>query len=241
MQWSMGEEYLAYTRRRYDELRVVRPDAFHNPDPNGIVILTNEEEIYAAEQEIAERMIEQNRPADWSRAGLFYEDPWIYVTRDVVRFPSKDLGTYHHIIMKGGSDGVVILPVINGKVVLIRHFRNGLRNWTIEVPRGAPAKDLSSSDNARQEIIEEIQGKISHLEYLGPMHNNNGLVSETMQVYFAELSEIGNPNLSEGIDAIIQRTPAEFEKMIAQGEITDCHTIVAYSLARLRDFLPSSK
>ena len=234
----MKEEYLAHARRRYDALRAARPDAFQNPDPNGIVILTDENEVRAAEQEIAARMVEQDWPADWSRAGLFYEDPWIYVTRDVVRFPSKDLGTYHHVIMKGGSDGVVILPMFEGKVVLIRHFRNGLRNWAVEVPRGAPTKDMSSDDNARLEIIEEIQGRISRLEYLGPMHNNNGLVSETMQVYFAELSEIGDPNLSEGIDAVIQRTPVEFESMIAQGQITDCHTIVAYSLARLRQLLP---
>lgn len=234
----MNDEYLAHTRRRYNELRAARPDAFHNPDPNGIVILTDEDELRAAEQEIAERMIEQNHPADWSRAGLFYEDPWIYVTRDVVRFPSKDLGTYHHVIMKGGSDGVVVLPMIKGNVVLIRHFRNGLRNWTIEVPRGAPTKGASSDENARQEIIEEIQGKISHLEYLGPMHNNNGFVSETMQVYFAELSEVGDPNLSEGIDTVIQRTPTEFAKMIAQGEITDCHTIVAFTLARAKNLLP---
>ena len=169
----MDEAYYIDAWARFQQLHAERPDAFRNSDPNGIVILTDEWEVRAAEKTIAGRLERQEFPAEWSRAGLFYEDPWIYLTRDVVRFPSGDYGTYHHII-RGGRDGVVILPIIDGRILLIRHFRNAKRNWSWEVPRGAPVDGIPIEQNARQEILEEVQGEIQRLEYLGKMENNNG-------------------------------------------------------------------
>jgi len=233
----MDEAYYIDAWARFQQLHAERPDAFRNSDPNGIVILTDEWEVRAAEKTIAGRLERQEFPAEWSRAGLFYEDPWIYLTRDVVRFPSGDYGTYHHII-RGGRDGVVILPIIDGRILLIRHFRNAKRNWSWEVPRGAPVDGIPIEQNARQEILEEVQGEIQRLEYLGKMENNNGMASELMHVYFAELSCTGFPNLSEGIIEIRKVTTAEFAEMIRRTDITDSHTIVAYTLAKMNDLLP---
>ncbi len=234
----MTDTYYAKAWERYEQLRVLRPDAFHNSDPRGIVILTDKDEVRAAEKIIARRLLRDSFPAEWSRAGLFYEDPWIYLTRDVVRFPSGDFGTYHHIIMRGGHDGVVIFPVIDGQILLIRHFRNAIRNWSLEIPRGAPTSGLSVEDNARQEILEEIQGEIQRLEYLGKMENNNGMAAETMHAYFAEVASAGAPNLAEGIEGIRRVTSDELATMIQKSEVTDCHTIVAYTLAQMNNLLP---
>ncbi len=234
----MDDAYYAEAWERYERLRAERPDAFHNSDPRGIVILTDRDEVRAAEKTIARRLERDAFPAEWSRAGLFYEDPWIYLTRDVVRFPSGNFGTYHHIIMRGGQDGVVILPVIDDRILLIRHFRNGRRNWSLEVPRGAPASGMSIEGNARQEILEEVQGEIRRLEYLGKMENNNGMATEVMHVYFAELSQTGSANLSEGIEDLRRVTTADCAEMIRRSDITDSHTIVAYTLAQMNNLLP---
>ena len=137
------------------------------------------------------------------------------------------------MVRRGG-----VFPVIDGQILLIRHFRNARRDWSLEVPRGAPVFGLSPQDNARQEISEEVQGEISRLEHLGRMENNNGMVGEIMHVYFAELSAIGAPNHSEGIDKISPDTSSEFAAMVKRSEITDCHTIVAYTLAKMNNLLP---
>lgn len=234
----MDDAFFDLAWRRYVALTRQRPDCFQNPDPQGIVILTDETEVRAAEKRIARRLEHENRPPEWSRAGLFYEDPWLYVVRDVVRFPNGSDGTYHHIFMKGGPDGVVVLPVVEGRIVLIRHFRNGLRGWSLEIPRGAPETGIASSANAAREIQEEIGGNISRLEYLGPMHNNNGMITETMQCYLAELSATGAHNHAEGIAATTRVTPQELEGLITKGMVTDCHTIVAFTLARMKALLP---
>ena len=140
--------------------------------------------------------------------------------------------------MRGGHDGVVIFPVIDGQILLIRHFRNAIRNWSLEIPRGAPTSGLSVEDNARQEILEEIQGEIQQLEYLGKMENNNGMAAETMHVYFAEVKSAGAPNLAEGIEGIRRVSSGELATMIRKSEVTDCHTIVAYTLAQMNNLLP---
>ena len=235
----MKDGYLEDAWQRYVRLVADRPDSFHNPDPDGIVILKELEEVRAAEAEIGARLVREGYPSAWSRAGVFYEDPWIYVARDIVRFPTGALGTYHHVLMRGGENGVVVMPVFQGRIVLLRHFRNGLRNWSIEIPRGAPDGE-PHSENARREISEEIGGEIGRFEYLGPLHNNIGMLSETMQIYYAELSAIGDPRIEEGIESTLLATPEEVGEMIAQSRITDAHTISAYQLARLKGFLPDA-
>jgi len=235
---SIDDEYAERAWGRYVDLMAQRPECFNNPDPDGIVILTDPDEVRAAEAEVAARMARNGFPTGWCRAGVYYEDPWILVTRDVVRFPTGEAGTFHHIIMRGGLDGVAILPVYQDKIVLLRHFRNGLRDWSIEIPRGAPTGDMTPEENAADEIGTELGGTISRLEYMGPMHNNNGMVGETMRIYFAELSSVGEPNLEEGIGETLLVTPEACEEMITEGRISDAHTIVGFYLARAKGQLP---
>jgi ADP-ribose pyrophosphatase len=200
------------------------------------VILTDPSEILKAEQEIAARYQSIGHPASWAQCGVFYEDPWLYMVRDIVRFPAGNLGTYHHLILKGGNDGVVILPVVNRKIVLLRHFRNGARDWSWEIPRGAP-RSVDPIDNARDELTEEIGAEILHIEKIGAMRNNNGLITELMHIYFATLKSFSSPNLSEGIGTIRMVTPDELTDGIVKGTIDDSHTVHAFTLARLKNLM----
>lgn len=212
------------------------PDAFANRDSEGIRILTNPSEILAAEATVKVRYQERGLAQEWAECGVFYEDPWMYLVRDVVIFPDGAPGTYHHILFKGGLDGVVILPVYQGKIVLLRHFRNGARDWSWEIPRGGPRR-VDPEQNAIGEIEEELDGKIVRIERIGNLKNNNGMISETMQIFYAELSSIGKGNLGEGITETRLLAPKDLEGMIASGEIDDSHTVHAYALACMKGLI----
>lgn len=217
---------------RYLSLTQVRPDAFHNPDPDGVIILTAPQDILNAEFEIKKRYEAKGHPQTWAECGLYYEDPWIYVVRDVVRFPDGVAGTYHHIILKGGADGVVTLPVLDGCIVLLRHFRNGARDWSWEIPRGGP-RNVDPKTNALEELVEEIGADVASLTRLGALRNNNGMITETMHIYHADIRSIGDSNVGEGIERTRLVTPDEIANMIKAGQIDDCHTVHAFALARL--------
>lgn len=220
----------------YLALVKARPDAFCNPDPAGVVILTEPADILAAEAEIKARYTARGIPAEWAEGGLFYEDPWMYLTRDIVRFPDGAAGTYHHIVLKGGGNGVVVLPILQGDIVLLRHFRNGARGWSWEIPRGGPQPGDPEA-NARAELEEEIGAGIERIERLGSMRNNNGMITEVMHIYAARISETGAMALGEGIDRVRRVSPATLAGMLRTGEVDDCHTAHAFLLARLNGLI----
>jgi len=221
----------------YRELAIARPTAFRNPDPAGVVIILENEERCCAETGIRERLRADGLPVEWAEAGLFYEDRWLWMVRDVVRFPDGEFGTYHRIVLKGGEQGVIVIPVYDGRIVLLRHFRHGARGWSIEVPRGAPESGTDTDELARIELGEECGGRVESLAHVGCINSNSGLITVSMQVYVASLESFGAPNVGEGIVATYLVSPAELEEWIGSGKVTDANTIAGFALARIRGLL----
>ncbi len=64
-------------------------------------------------------MEENGLPRAWSEVGVAYEDQYLLILRDAVRFPDGYLATYIRIVDKPDSaSGVVVLPVYEKQVLL---------------------------------------------------------------------------------------------------------------------------
>src|SRR2546421_371902 len=116
-------------------------------------------------------------PVEWAQVGIAFEDQYAMILRDAVRFPAGSLGTYIRMVRKG-TPGVIVFPIYQKQVLLIRHFRHATRTWHIEIPRGFGMKDLSSEESARRELREEIEATISCLVPLGRIYPDTGILSE---------------------------------------------------------------
>jgi len=231
------EDPAAAAARRYRRLVADLPGHFVNPDRDGLVILSGPEELPRAESEIASRLARAGRPPEWARAGVFYEDDWIYVLRDVVRFPGGSLGTHHRIIHKGGPEGVGILPRFEGRLVLLRHFRHGLRDWALEFPRGGGEAGQSAEALARGELREELGADALSLVPLGLLFPQNNLMATHLRLFFAELGGIGAVNKAEGIAEVRAVTVAELERLIDTDVVNDAVSVALYTRARLKGLL----
>lgn len=220
-------------RRRYFELVSQRPDAFRNPHPEGIEILLEPSALCEAERIIASRLRAARLNEDWSKAGLYYEDPWLWLVRDVTRFPDGSFHTYHRVILKGGEFGVVMIPILERKIVLIEHYRNGLRDWSLEFPRGGPDLDKTPKTLAQAELREEIGATVRRLDYIANYASNTGVFTVRMNVFVAYLSDIGATNAAEGIRKTVCISPPRMEELIREGAIVDANTIAAFQLGRL--------
>jgi ADP-ribose pyrophosphatase len=221
-------------------LRFVRaqPHLFENTDGSGFFVLTNEADIRRVEEEVRRRLVASGQPLAWSRIGLLYEDQYIRVFRDAVRFPDGSLGTYVRILgHEGTGDGVAILPVMEGKVLLLRHFRHATRGWHLEIPRGFGAGDATADENATRELGEEIGAKPRVLLYLGSLHVDTGLIAQPVRLYYAEVDAHSGPEAIEAIKEILALPVRDFERLIASGEITDSFTLAAYAQAKLKGLL----
>ena len=209
-----------------------RPELFSNA-PGGVRILLDRDQIAEVENRAARSIRKQGLDPSGAQVGIVLRDPWFFVLRDAVEFPTGARRLHARCVNRVGN-GVAALPVMDGRILLLRHYRHAARRWMREIPRGAIEPGQSQEDAVRQELLEEMGASAKHLERTGFAHGLSNLSYNGAHLHFAELSSIGEPQLDEGIVAIDQVTVPEFEDLVTSGEITDSFTIAAFLHARLR-------
>jgi ADP-ribose pyrophosphatase len=212
------------------------PELFANPPGAGFKILREEADIQKAELEAAQQLKGQGLPTEWARVGIAFQDQYAIILRDAVCCPDGSLGTYTRGV-GGIVPGVIVLPIYQGQVLLISHFRHATRTWHLEIPRGFGTKGLYSEENAKKEVKEEVEGNISRLVPLGHIYPDTGVGAGYNDFFYADIETYGQPEANEGISEILPIPLAEFERMIRDNEITDGFTITAYALAKTRGLL----
>jgi len=221
-------DYLAFAK--------AHPALFVNPPGGGFTILLDEAEISEAESQMAQWLKAKGLPTEWAQVGIAFQDQYAMILRDAVRFPNGALGTYTRMV-GDGTPGVIVLPIYRDQVLLIRHFRHATRTWHIEIPRGFGTKGLSSEENARRELKEEIGATISRLVSLGRVYPDTGALSEYNDFFYAEVESYGEIEADEAIVELLPTALSEFERMIRENEMTDGFTLTAYALAKAQGLL----
>ncbi|MEU1684817.1 NUDIX hydrolase [Micromonospora sp. NPDC005707] len=222
---------------RYRELRERLPELFVNPPGAAVEILVEPAEVAAAERARVEALRARGLPEEWGRSGVAYQDEWLTLLRDPVRFPGGALGTYLRSVSMGGTYGVVVLPVLDGAVVLIEHFRHATRRWHLEAPRGFGEPGVPAEEQAARELREEIGAEGVRLVDLGVLHPDTGTCTDEVRLFLAEVAAVGEPEAREGIRGVRRCPPAEVAALIRDGVLTDSFTIAAWTRAHLRGLL----
>jgi ADP-ribose pyrophosphatase len=221
----------------YLSLVKARPELFRNPPGAAFEILLQESEILQAEEVTAERLRKADAPAEWAQVGVVFRDQYVLLLRDAVRFPDGSLGTYIRTVPPEHSfQGVVILPVWQNQVLLIRHFRHATRAWHLEIPRGF-GMDPDARQSARHELEEEIGAAGIKLTNLGETYPDAGMDSSSVAFFYASIDSYSRPELYEGITDILPTSVSEFERMIRDGELKDGYLVAAYGLAKARNLI----
>jgi ADP-ribose pyrophosphatase len=224
---------------KYTDLQANHPELFDNT--NALYkIITDTEVIKAWQDHRLRELAKVGNPKQWAEIGVVFDDPYILVLRDLVKFPDGKMGGYFRVInranLKGGQ-GVAVLPRIGEKFLLLHIYRHPTHSWQYEVPRGFGEPGLPAADNARKEIMEETGGVIEELVDLGEVHSNSGLEGNATRLFYARLASTGEPEVAEGIEGFKWASLDELERMICEGEITDGFTIAVYTRAKLRGLI----
>jgi len=223
----------------YKEILANHPNLFSNENAF-IKIITNESEVQDWVKKRKAELRASGKPEDWASIGVVLNDPYIIVVRDLVEFPGEKRGTYFRVINQAdlrGGQGVVVLAEMNKRFLLLNQFRHPTRSWSYEIPRGFGEPGVPADEQARNEVDEEVGGKIGELIDLGIYHSNTGLEGNKVKLFYAKLNSFGLPAKDEGIESIFWVSLAELENMIASAQITDGFTIAAYTRAKLRGLL----
>ena len=213
---------------RYLEL-IAEDEGLVDNIAGGYRVLIDTAEIAAVEAAQRRRLHSDGMPAAWASVGVVYEDQYILVLRDAVEFPNGQRGTYIRVLSRSG--GVVILPLLDNRVVLLNRYRHATRRWHLELPRGFAEGATPSVHDARREVAEEIGTRVHDIKRLGTIHSDTGLTNNAVVAFIAYVGPIGTPDALEAVRSIDLLTPAELTQRIADGTITDAYTLATHALA----------
>ncbi|MCK2244904.1 NUDIX hydrolase [Crossiella sp. S99.2] len=165
-----------------------------------------------------------------------YANAWMTVREDGIRRADGSLGIYG-VVDK--PDYALVIPLEGERLHLVEQYRYplGLRRW--EFPQGtAPDRvELDTAELAARELREETGLRAGRMVDLGLLDVAPGMSSQRGRVFLATELTAGEParELEEQDMRTAWFARAEFEEMIASGQVTDAQSIAAYTLLLLHE------
>lgn len=158
---------------------------------------------------------------------LAYVGSVIKVYTDRVKLPGGLVSNWDFI---GHVGGAAVLPVMeDGRILLVRQYRNALDRFTLELPAGKrDAEDEDYELCAARELEEETGYRCEHLERMLTLTPSVAFSNEVTAIYLAEHLVKSERHLDEEEDIEVEVwTLEELMDMIRAGLLTDAKTVSA--------------
>ena len=142
-------------------------------------------------------------------------------------FRSPRTGREHDFYVLEAGAWVNVIPLTpTGQVVLVRQFRHGIRQTTLEIPGGLVEEGQAPAEAAARELMEETGYSSNNITLLGRTRPNPAILNNWCYSYLAEdVSEVADTELDETED--IEVVLADLDKIpeiIRSGDID--HSLV---------------
>ena len=123
--------------------------------------------------------------------------------------------------------GVAIVPVTDGKVILISQFRIAIGREIVELPGGRLEDQEPPSDCARRELKEELGYQAHELVFVSSYYTGPGFTNERMHLFLAFRLERGESRLENDERIRVVEVPLdEVEAKLSSHEFIDARTII---------------
>ena len=155
----------------------------------------------------------------------------IFELRKSTRINPKDGEPSTYFLMRGLNWANVIALTEKNDVLLIRQYRHGIDDYTIEIPGGCVEKDdCDPGLSAKRELEEETGYSSDEFTHLGTVQANPAMHSMLAYTYLARnIKKIGEQHLDAGEDIEVLFKPLdEVLKLIKDGEIKHAIIVAAF-------------
>lgn len=157
-----------------------------------------------------------------------------------LRYQGTILKIYEDTVIANGHEAhwdfihhdgaAAVLPVTeDGKILMVRQYRNALDRETLEIPAGKlDAPDEPKIECAYRELEEETGYRSENLEYLMSVNTTVAFCDEAIDIFVARNLIPSHQHLDE--DEVIEVEPWEVKdllQMIYEGKMTDGKTVAA--------------
>ena len=158
---------------------------------------------------------------------LAYKGTVLNVYKDYMEFANGNTAEWDYIHHDGAA---AVVPVMeDGRILMVRQYRNALERYTIELPAGKlDDPDEQGIVCASRELEEETGYRSEKLEWLITLRTTVAFCNEKIEIFVARDLIPSKQHLDEDeyID-VAAYTMEELKKMIFSGEIEDSKTVSA--------------
>lgn len=142
---------------------------------------------------------------------------------------SPRTGQIHEFQVLQSPDWVAVIAVTpDNQVVMVRQFRHGTGELSLEPPGGLAKEGQAPEQSAREELEEETGYQAGAFEFLGWMHPMPAIFSNRFYVYLARnATPTGrlNPDETEEVETVLVPLD-QIREYIRSGKIT-CSVMIA--------------
>lgn len=146
---------------------------------------------------------------------------------DIVKIPNGNVATWDFVWNKGAA---AVVPVRDdGKIIMVRQYRNAIDRETIEIPAGGLNHlEEPTLDAAARELEEETGFKTEELEFLISIKTTVAFCNENIDIYVARNLKPSKQNLDEDEYINVEAYSVdELCEMIYAGKMEDAKTVSA--------------
>ena len=160
---------------------------------------------------------------------LIHQGTILDIYEDTMLLPNGKTEKWDFVSHRMGAACVLAVKP-DGKILMVRQYRNALERETLEVPAGK--RDSLTEDTsicAARELEEETGYRAGKLEKLLSLKSTVAFCDEMIDVYLAtDIEKIGEQNLDESEDIDIEAWDLnDLMKMCCDGTLQDAKTVAA--------------
>ena len=141
--------------------------------------------------------------------------------QDTMQIPNGNIAKWDLIDHKGAA-------AVDGKLLMVRQYRNALERETLEIPAGGlNGREEPTDQAAMRELQEETGYHTDHVELLTSIYTTVAFCNEKIDIYLARgLKDRGNQHLDEDEFINVEAySVEELKQMIYDCRIQDAKTI----------------
>ena len=133
------------------------------------------------------------------------------------------------------NGGAAVVPVTNeGKILMVRQWRNALDRYTLEIPAGALEKEEPAATCVARELEEETGYRSENIEWLITTNSWLAFTNEQVEIFVARDLVPAQQKFDEEESIELEEyTIEELKELIFKGIIKDSKTVaglLAYAL-----------
>lgn len=144
---------------------------------------------------------------------------------------SPRTGQRHDFYVLNTGDWVNVVPITpDNKVVLIRQFRHGIAEITLEIPGGMVDGEELPVSSARRELLEETGYEAEEMIHIGTVTPNPAILNNRCHTFLARNARRVTQQTMDGSEDIRVDVvdAAEVPALITTGQITHALVVAAF-------------